>query len=246
MKPQLTVADFSGQHNALTDKTSERLQKSGMWRKQRIVVIIPAAESIPAKVALSWMNLAFPPNNGVARLLAQGMEVGEAYNTAIDAVLEHPEFRKWEYILTVEHDNAPNGDAVVKLVERMEEHPEFSCIGALYFTKGPGGVAQIWGDVKDPLPNFRPQPPDPDGGLVECYGTGMGFNLWRMKMFRDQKIPKPWFETKTGKDGKGVGTQDLSFWSKARPLGYRCAIDCGVKVGHFDQDGSFGPPGTMW
>ena len=45
----------------------------------------------------------------------------------------------------------------------MEDHPEFAAIGGLYFTKGPGGCSQIWGDIKDPILNFRPQVPDPNG-----------------------------------------------------------------------------------
>jgi hypothetical protein len=177
MKPQLTVQDFTGAHNGDLNKTSARLIKGASWKRQRIIVIIPAGDSIPAKVALSHWNLAFPPNNGVVRILAQGMEVGEAYSTAIEQILQHPELRQWEYILTLEHDNCPPSDGVLKLLERMEERPEYSCIGGLYFTKGEGGVAQIWGDVKDPVTNYRPQLPDPKGGLVECYGTGMGFNL---------------------------------------------------------------------
>ena len=114
----------------------------------------------------------------------------------------------------------------------MEAHPEYSCIGGLYFTKGEGGVAQIWGDPKDPVLNFRPQLPDANGGLVECCGTGMGFNLFRMAMFRDDKLRKPWFKTETK---QGVSTQDLYFWGDARKHGYRAAIDCSVKVGHYDH-----------
>jgi hypothetical protein len=80
--------------------------------------------------------------------------------------------------------------------------------------------------------NFRPQLPDPNGGLVECNGTGMGFNLFRLKMFKDKKLRKPWFVTQR-KDG--VATQDLYFASDARKNGYRFAVDCSVKVGHFDS-----------
>lgn len=246
MKPQFVMADFGGKHNKEPEKTSARLLKGSSWKKQRIVVILPAADMVPAKCMLSWWNLAFPPNNGVVKILAQGMEVGDAYSTAIENILAHPDLKSWEYILTVEHDNAPPGHGVVKLVDEMENHPEFACIGGLYFTKGEGGVAQIWGDIKDPVLNYRPQPPDPNGGLVECYGTGMGFNLWRMKIFKDERIAKPWFKTHTGIDQKGIGTQDLAFWSEARKYGYRCAIDCSVKVGHYDFDGKFGEPDTMW
>ena len=209
-------------------------------------MILPTADSVPAKCALSWMNLAFPPNNGVVRILAQGMEVGDAYSQAIENILNTPDLKDWEYVLTLEHDNCPPPDGVVKLIEQMENHPEYACIGGLYFTKGDGGVAQIWGDISDPVQNYRPQAPDVNGGLVECYGTGMGFNLWRLKMFKDKNIEKPWFKTLNGMDGKGVGTQDLTFWSKARKFGYRCAIDCSVKVGHYDLKGDFGPPDTMY
>jgi len=220
--------------------------QGGSWKRQRVVVILPTAAMIPAKVALSHWNLAFPPNNGVVRLLAMGDEVGVAYSQAIDQVLAHPDLKDWEYILTIEHDNMPPPDGVVKLIERMEQHPEFACIGGLYFTKGEGGVPQIWGDPKDPVLNFRPQPPDLNGGLVECCGTGMGFNLWRLSMFKDEKLRRPWFKTLAGKDGEGIGTQDLYFWGDARKYGYRCAIDCSVKVGHYDFSGAFGPPDTVW
>jgi hypothetical protein len=71
------------------------------------------------------------------------------------------------------------------------------------------------------------------GQLVECCGTGMGFNLWRLSMFRDERLARPWFQTRAGRNG--VATQDLAFWTEARKYGYRCAIDCAVRVGHHDS-----------
>lgn len=245
-KPALTIMDVGGQHNADVHKSRARLMKGGSWKRQRIVVILPAADLIPAKVALSHWNLAFPPNNGVVRILAQGMEVGEAYSSAIEQILAHPDLSQWEYVLTLEHDNMPPGDGVIRLVERMENHPELSCIGGAYYTKGPEGVFQCWGDPKDPILNFRPQLPDPNGGLVECCGTGMGFNLFRLSMFKDERLKRPWFRTLKGKDGEGLATQDLVFWGDARKYGYRCAIDCSVKTGHYDFKGEFGPPDFVW
>lgn len=233
MNPQLVVQDLGGYHNSDVAKTEARLIKGGSWKHQRIIVILPASTMIPAKAALSHWNLAFPPNNGVVRILAQGMEVGDAYTSAIEQILAHPELSKWEYILTIEHDNLPPPDGVISLVQQMEAHPELSCIGGLYFTKGEGGVAQIWGDPRDPVLNFRPQLPVPEQ-LVECCGTGMGFNLWRLKMFKDPKLRKPWFKTIAGKEG--IGTQDLYAWGDFRKHGYRCAIDCNVRVGHLDAE----------
>lgn len=229
---ELLIQSFGGRHNETIEQTQSRLQKEGAWKKQRIVVILPASDQMSTKVALSHWNLIFPPNQAVVRIIAVGMEVGAAYSEAIEGTLSHPELSKWEYILTIEHDNMPPPDGVIKLLTQMEEHKELSCVGGLYYTKGDGGVAQIWGDPQDPIVNFRPQPPIP-GKLVEYCGTGMGFNLWRMDMFKDKKLRRPWFKTVAGADG--VGTQDLYFWADARKYGYRCAVDCGVLVGHHDS-----------
>lgn len=243
MKPQIVVQDFGGELSKDLKATRSRLLKGGSWKKQRIIKLLPSGDQLPAKIALSHENLYYPPNQPVVRILALGMEVGEAYSSSIEGVLSTPGLQDFEYLLTVEHDNAPPPDGPVRLVERMEEHPEFSAIGGLYFTKGPSGVAQIWGDPKDPTLNFRPLPPAIDGSLVECCGVAMGFTLYRLSMFRDTRLRRPWFKTVTR---DGLGTQDLYFWGDARKYGYRCAIDCSVKVGHYDLEGKFGPPDTMY
>jgi hypothetical protein len=220
-----------GRHNEDLALARGRILEGGSWKKQRVITLLPAGATIPTKVALSHWNLIYPPNQPSYRMLALGMEVGEAYSNAIAEILSHPELSKWEYILTIEHDNMPPPDGLVRLLARMEQHPELACIGGLYWTKGEGGVPQIWGDPNDPVPNYRPQPPRP-GELVEACGTGMGFNVWRISMFKDQRLRRPWFKTIAGADG--VGTQDLHFWSDARRHGYRCAVDCSVLVGHLD------------
>lgn len=243
MQTQIICQDFGGFHSGALDSTRTRLAQEGSWKLQRVVVILPAAYSIPAKVALSHRNLVFPPNNGMLWILALGMEVGAAYSTCIEQVLGHPELSKWEYILTIEHDNAPPPDGVLRLIERMEANPQLAAVGGLYFTKGPGGVAQIWGDPSDPQLNFRPQIPVP-GQLVECCGLGMGFTLFRMSIFRDGRLRRPWFKTEAS--AQGASTQDLYAWGDWRKYGYRCAVDCTVRVGHYDLEGQHGHPDFMW
>ena len=230
-KTELIVQDMGGKHNINLSATSERLRKDGAWKKQRIVVILPADHQMSTKVALSHWNLIFPPNNAVVRILAVGAEVGAAYSEAIESVLAHPELSKWDDILTIESDNMPPADGVLKLLKDMDDHPEYHCIGGLYFTKGDGGVAHIWGDPKDPVLNFRPQVPIPNT-VQECCGSSMGFHLWRMEMFKDKRIERPLFRTLASKDG--VGTQDLEFWGKARKYGYRTAVDTSIAVGHYE------------
>lgn len=227
---ELIIQDFGGKHSIDLKKTNERLTKDGSWKKQRIIVILPTSNLMAAKVALSHWNLIFPPNNGVVRILALGAEVGAAYSEAIESVLAHPELSQWEYILTIESDNMPPADGVLKLLKDMDEYPQYDCIGGLYFCKGDGGCAHIWGDPKDPVLNFRPQVPLVDT-VMECNGSSMGFHLWRTKMFKDKKLRKPWFKTIAGQEG--VGTQDLYFWGDAKKHGYRTAVDTSVKVGHY-------------
>ena len=152
-----------------------------------------------------------------------------------DEDVVHPELAKFKYILTIEADNVVPPDGVVKLLQQMEAHPELACIGGLYWTKGMGGVPQIWGDINDPVLNFKPMPPVP-GQLVECCGTGMGFNVFRLEMFRDARLRKPWFKT-TASASEGCYSQDLYAWSDFRKNGYRCAIDCNILVGHVSEDG---------
>lgn len=231
-QPQFTIQDFGSANFENASMRSAKLLRGSSWKKTRIVVVLPAGDMMSTKVALSQWNLIFPPNQPVLRILAQGMEVGDAYSGAIQNILDHPELSTWEYMLTVEHDNMPPQDGVLNLIAQMEAHPEYSCIGGLYYTKGETGVAQIWGDPNDPVLNFRPQLPQA-GKLVECCGTGMGFNLWRISMFKDPRLKKPWFKTIASR-AEGVGTQDLNFWGDARKYGYRCAIDCNITVGHYD------------
>src|ERR1700685_25638 len=193
----IIAQDFGGFHNADLKGTRARLMKGGSWKQQRIIVLLPAGGLIPAQVSLSHWNLGFPPNNVVVRFLAQGLEVGEAYSNAVRDILTHPELSKWEYLLCIEHDNLPPPDGAIKLVEDMEQHPELSAIGGLYFCKGPNSCAQIWGDPKDPSGiNFRPQLPDPAGGLVECCGVAQGFTMFRLSMFKDERLRRPWFVTR--------------------------------------------------
>jgi hypothetical protein len=223
-----------GRHNADLDVTVSRLDKEASWKDLSTIMLTPTGNSVPMRVVAAWENMIVPPNNRFVRLTGMNMEVGESYTRMIESILAHPDLSTWKYILCREHDNAMPPDGFVQLARRMEDHPEYAAIGGLYYTKGPSGVAQVWGDPKDMPMNFRPQKPDINGGLVECNGTGMGFTLFRLSMFKDDRLRRPWFKTVSNiKDG--VGTQDLYAFNDFRKHGYRCAIDCSVKVGHWDQ-----------
>lgn len=238
MWPQILSSFDPGYHNADLSKTVNRLKKEAAYKDLSTIIIVPAFGNVPTKVVASWLSMYSPPNQKLVRLFAIGMEVGEAYENCISSILAHPELSQYKYILTLEHDNSPPPDGLVRIIQTAEAHPEFSAIGGLYFTKYHGGVAQCWGDPKDPILNFRPQLPT--GGLQEVCGTGMGFTLFRLSMFKDPKLPRPFFKT-TASITEGMMTQDLYAWKNFRQNGYRCAIDGTIKVGHYDNQSD-----VMW
>lgn len=237
--PQPTVESIIGQNNADIEAAQDRLVRGGSWKKQRIAVVIPAGDMVPLRAAISWWALCFPANQQWVRVPVQGMEVGDAYSHAIDnIILKDPEISKWEYILTIEHDAIVAPNTVFKLLQAMEDHPEYAAVSTAYFTKGPMGVLQAWGNPNEAL-NFRPLAPVPNT-VMECCGIGMGCAMFRMEMFRDERLKRPLFKTSER------GTQDLAFWTEARKYGYRCAVDTGNPTGHLDYSGDFGEKNRVY
>lgn len=201
------------------------------------VIVMPTRGLIPARVVDSLMSLMRPPNAKTTQFFVAGMEVGVAYNWAIEMILEHPEVSRWKYLMTVEEDNLLPPTAMLDLHREMIRG-KWDVLGGLYWTKGEGGCPQIWGDISDPEYNFRPQAPSP-GKVVRTHGTGMGCTMFRLDVFKEN--PGPWFETVA--DERGMWTQDLYFYNRLHQAGakLKIGVDCRVKVGHYDHDS-----GRVW
>lgn len=239
MKPEIIIGSNEGFHNSDLEKASERLEKGKQYRDLSTICVVPTRGLIPARVVESWMGLMTPMNNAFVRIFVSGMEVGDAYNAAIETILSHEQLSKFKYLLTLEEDNAPPPDGLLKLYESIDE---YKAVGGLYWTKGEGGQPMIYGDPKGLL-TFQPQQVRPET-VQECNGLGMGFTLFDMDLFRDKEVPKPWFRTIqewSPEKGAAAGTQDLYFFGNIRKLGYRVAADTRVKVGHYDIEGNM-----MW
>ena len=231
MKPQIVFENYQGTHNADLFRSVERLEKGKAYRDLSTICIVPTRGMISAKVTQCWMSMIMPMNQKFTRVFMIGMEVGEAYTSAIAQILAHPDLSKWKYILTLEEDNLPPPDGLIKLYENIDN---YVALGGLYWTKGEGGQPMIYGDPKDSELNFRPQQPLQE--IQECNGLGMGFTLFNLDMFKDPRIEQPWFKTFNEWDpqkGAKVYTQDLYFFEKIRKLGYKVACDTRVKVGHY-------------
>ncbi len=222
---------YVGRNNQNLEEKRDRLIRGGSYRDLSTIMIVPTRGLIPAKVVQSMLGLSAPMNQKFLRIFVEKMEVGEAYNHAIQLILDHPDLSKWKYVLTMEEDNLAPPDGLLKLYENINK---FDAVSGLYFVKGESGAAMIYGNVNEYPANFIPQLPVLDQ-VVECNGIGMGFALFKLEMFK--KIPKPWFKTLqeyTPGQGMAAATQDLFFCQNAKKNGYRFAVDCRIRVGHYD------------
>lgn len=234
MQPQIIVPNYEGAHNQALQKSRERLVQAKSYRDLSTIIICPTRGLITAKVVQSWMGLMRPMNQKViGPVFAIGMEVGEAYSSLIEMILANPDLCTWKYILTIEEDNVPPPDGLLKLYESMDK---FDVVGGLYWTKGEGGQPMVYGDPAIQPRNFIPQIPQSET-VQATNGLGMGFNLFKIDIFKNPKLQRPFFKT-VQEFVMGVGgrayTQDLYFYENAGNLGYKFACDTRVKVGHYD------------
>lgn len=148
MIPQIAMPEI-GQHNKDLDVSIARLKQSGTYKDLSTIIICPTRGMIPAKVVQSWMGLMRPMNQKViGPMFGIGMEVGESYNNMIQSILDNPELSTWKYILTIEEDNCPPADGLLKLYESMDK---YDVVQGLYWTKGEGGQPMCFDDQTEIL-----------------------------------------------------------------------------------------------
>jgi hypothetical protein len=243
MKSKIPYPVEIGRHNANLSQTVARLEKGGSYKDLSTICVIPTRGVIPAKVCTAIWNLQSQMNGKFFKFTVEGKEVGQAYNEAVEMILNNAELSKWKYLLTLEEDNLPPPDGLLKLYESMDK---YDAVGGLYFTKGFSGMPMIYGSPTEFPKDFKPQVPVPDA-VQPCNGLGMGFTLFKISMFkklRDRGVCPPFFKTVQEYE-PGIGaklmTQDLFFFQLAGREGFSFASDNRVKVGHLDVE-----TGEIW
>jgi hypothetical protein len=254
--PEETKLDppAEGLNNSDLEASRKRVIRGASYLDCSTVALLPVRDDQPLhwKMSAALNSMIKPMNQPFSLQYLEGMEVADAYNHGIRMILDNPVLKKWRFVLTIEHDNPMPPDGLVRLIETMYAGP-WAGVSGLYWTKGEAGVPMIYGDPRDPESNFRPQPPVVEG-VQECRGIAMGFALWDMDLFREDKQLQVrdgvWFQTKndwTPRTGIEAGTQDLEFSARAGKLGRRFAVDTRVRVGHIQLDKSpTHPAGFVW
>lgn len=235
----LPVAQAASQVGRAFDRVE--VLPGSTYRDNSMVVVIPTRGSIHYRVVNAWNGLLWPMNQRRANIFAAGDEVGKAYDNMIATVLQNPELAAWPYLLTLEDDNLPPPDAVIRLLESIEAG-KFDAVSGLYFTKGDYNMPMAYGDPDEyrstGVLDFRPRDVREilrRGQVMEVNGIAMGCALWRMDLFRE--FPRPWFVTVSDvipERGAVSMTQDLAFCERMKRAGKRLAVDARVHVGHLD------------
>ena len=221
------------------DEKLAAFKKSGLYKDLSCAWLFLSLGTVGMKCAFSWLTLLKPMNQKHGLALCMDHEVGAGYNYAIkNMILGNPTFSTYKYLLCIEDDNIPPPNGVVHLLESIAGNPEFSAVSGMYWTKTDPPIPMIYGNPADPM-DAIPQIPQ-DETLQECNACGMGFTVFNMDIFRDERLsPGEWFQTVSEFDKEAKGgirmTQDLYFFLKARQLGYRFAVDTSVRVGHYDR-----------
>ena len=235
MEPQIIQDDGEvvGVHNSDLRKSISRIDKSKIYKDLSTVIVCPTRGSFPTRVVQSWVKMQKPLSQMVyGPIFAEAMKVDAAYNTLVEYILGHEELSKCKYILTIEEDNLPPVDGLLKLYESTDE---YDVVGGLYWSKGKEGFPMIFGNPEDGIMDVKAQIPK-EGEVQRANALGMGFNLFKLDMFRH--IEKPWFQTLEGIGENALPqkvTQDIYFYRKAAEKGYKFACDNRVLVGHYDS-----------
>src|SRR5271156_6435833 len=128
MSDVIKRSPIQGEHNADPD-SSFRMLNSNTFRDLSTVWVTPSPDGkLDAQVVFqSWLSMLMPLNQKVMRLVVANGEVGKAYEAAVEMILRDP--IQWKYMLTLETDNLPPREGLLKLYEAIEQ---FDAVGGLY------------------------------------------------------------------------------------------------------------------
>jgi hypothetical protein len=236
-KPAIILPYAPGAQNADLKKANERLTQAKSYQNLSTVIVTPTrgGRSLSPRWVSSMQGLMAAMNQQrIGPIFVSGMEVGAAFNSAVEMILASPVLSKFKFLFTLEDDNLCQPDCLLRLYESIGK---YDVVGSLYWTKGiEYSQPMIYGNPDESPLNFVPQAVQPNT-VQRCNGTGMGATLFKMDLFR--KIPAPWFETKqewNPNTGSKAYTQDLNFYEKVCRMGGKIAVDTRVKTGHYDVE----------
>lgn len=128
------------QHKSATSFTPKKIaqyEKEKLYRPQGIAWVCPSRGQIHTSVVVSWLSLQWPPNHfRTSLIVAEGMEVGEAYNSLFGWTMDRKALRKTlgkeygdavadsPFVFTSEEDNVLPSETIPILIKAIYACPE--------------------------------------------------------------------------------------------------------------------------
>lgn len=237
---KFTEQDYKGRHNADLKASAERLKRLSSYKDLSTICIVPNGGLISAVVAENWLSHTSQMNQKFLRIMVIGMEKNFGFNSTIENILMTPKLNEFKYILTLEEDTIAPLDGLHKLFESIQN---FDVVGGLAFTKGEEGHPIVYGDPRVfPHTMTRVNTVYPEV-VQPCFGIGTNYTLFRLDIFKDERLKRPWFNPdprrQTGK--KPNLDIDYNLFDQLHKLNYKVACDTRVRLGRFDIES-----GLIW
>jgi hypothetical protein len=199
----------------------------GAWEvgPPQVLVAILTREQVATKWAQGFRDFQLPPQSAIVFLT--GMPFDHARNAACQQVLQS----NFTWLFFLDDDVIPPPDALFKLLSRGQD-----IISGLYYRRADPIMPVMLADTK-PKPsfitNFQP------GSLIEADMVGAGCLLIHRRVL--ERVPPPKFEWTIDYDGvlteknypeSERRSEDFSFCSKCRRLGFKIVVDTSVLCTH--------------
>lgn len=215
----------------------------GSHQRCHIMMAIPTLGMVPIEFMFAAMRLQMPINGQVFQHIVKGMEVGEARNKAVEAIMMMKKDDRPKYLFFMGDDMIPEWDAFVRVYEAMEEE-KWDVLTGLYFWKGEPPTPLVW--RADHVGRMIPGKDFIVGERVWVDLTGLDFTLIRVSLL--EAMTGPWFKTGPSlraeipeqlepyivQQSVVTHTEDAWFCAKARKLKAKMGVHTGVRVSHMD------------
>lgn len=190
---------------------------------KRLLIAVPCMDQVAATFAHSLASLAKPDNMDCIIQFLCGSLIYDSRNKLAAAAVK----TEADYILWIDSDMVFSSDALIKLMQDLNEGADIA--SGLYFRRAKPYTPVAFQTIEIPTdgPEKFENYTGPLSGKHEVGGVGFGFVLMKADVIFDCLAKYGDCFTPIG----GFG-EDLSFCWKARQEGYKIILDTDVKLGH--------------
>jgi glycosyltransferase involved in cell wall biosynthesis len=187
-------------------------------KEQKVLVGVPTVEMARRAQFYDYLNLLEKPI-GTVQTMAHGQSPAKNRNLIIAQALQH----NCSHVLFIDDDMAFEPDMLMRLLAHDKD-----IVTGYYLMRNYPHKPLIF-DARERDGSCRPYwPRDDEHGLIKIVNAGLGACLIKTTVF--QKMPQPWITL--GELTKDEWCDDISFFNRARDLGFEMYCDLDCLVGH--------------